>query len=145
MWKVRGMWLVPGQSITVILKWCCSEVVHKFLAHSQSKLSMLWLAVLGMTFHKTEQLHLFWGRFLRIWWLAMARWWCRCFLWKRRFCILQQYSWFLQFHLVGTTEVWIVDLVGLQVLWCPMHWTRTLTGGHWLLNSSPLSQIKVLQ
>ena len=83
--KIRSVWLPPCQWIIVILEHCFSEIIRKFLAHGQRKISMIWLAALGRTIHKAEQLHLLWSGFPGLWWLAR---WCELIWWHRKsFCI----------------------------------------------------------
>ena len=65
--------LPPCQWVIVILEHCGSEIIRKFLAHGQRRISMIWLAALGRTIHKAEQLRLLWRGFLGLWWLTG---WC---------------------------------------------------------------------
>ena len=52
MQKIRSVWLPPYQWIIVILEQCGSEIICKFLAHGQRKISTIWLA--GHRGHQTN-------------------------------------------------------------------------------------------
>jgi len=83
--KIRSVWdppIPPCQWIIVILEHCGSEIIRKFLAHGQRRISMIWLAALGRTIHKAEQFHLLWRWFLGLWWLAG---WCEIIV--NSFCL----------------------------------------------------------
>ena len=83
--KRQRMRLEGLKNLMNTLEHCFSEIIRKFLAHGQRKISTIWLAALGRTIHKAEQLYLLWSGFPGLWRLAR---WCELMRWHRKsFCI----------------------------------------------------------